>query len=365
MNVIETIRAHRPGWLDGFAQPAADVDLKDYTVRVLESTRARAKDEVSKTSIDEVRKLAEASRGMKEIEHILESVKSGKMDEAVKLLESWIVKYPATEGGSQFLFPYQEASMKVKEGEAKSSTEVSKVPSSTEVQEALTGCKTALDGAKKGMKEGEAGKLHEEAMGHIAMAEKRMKAAEGESEAEAKKEHYQAAMKHIGDAHKVIADAHAEPDGDEGEVEGEGEGEGETNPAEEKKMEAIKAKEAELKVKESELLVKEKLLTSGLTTLGQSRVAKMFKAKESVKAEEVDAAIAEEKAYVASFKEGEVKGLGNAHSEPSGVKVGADQADKYKKAWDGFFHECHNELEKRAVLEAYLQWIDSSVHVNP
>jgi alpha-beta hydrolase superfamily lysophospholipase len=35
-----------------------------------------------------------------------------------------------------------------------------------------------------------------------------------------------------------------------------------------------------------------------------------------------------------------------------------------EKAWDGFFHECHNELEKRAVLEAYLQWIDSSVLVD-
>ena len=316
MTVIELLRTHRPGWLDGFAAPSDKTDMKDYTYRILESNLVRAEDVRRNIPMDEVKKLAEISRGVKEIEHLIESVKGGKMEEAAKSLESWVAVNPAKDNATQYLFTFTEASMA-----EKSSTEVVPAPSSTEVQEALKECGKSLEEAKKGMDEGKAKLFHEKVQGHMALAEKKM--AEGK---------HAEAMKHIGDAKAAIA-AHAEPDGDEGE-----DGEVEPNEEEKKMSEALVAKENALKVKESELLVKEKLLASGLTALGQARVAKLFNAKESVKSEEVDAAITEEKAYVASFKEGKVEGLGAAHSNPEPkIELGKSQDDKWRERFDSFF----------------------------
>ena len=100
----------------------------------------------------------------------------------------------------------------------------------------------------------------------------------------------------------------------------------------------MEAREKALRVRESDLRVKEAVITSNLPEIAKARVSELFVGRESVTKEEIEGAIAKERAYIATFSEsGKVKGLGDSNKTPE-IVVGDGKIEKFGKAWDGFFN---------------------------
>jgi len=103
--------------------------------------------------------------------------------------------------------------------------------------------------------------------------------------------------------------------------------------AEEKPVNVLEAKMQELEIRENRIKIREKLAFSNLPEKAKSRVFDLLKENADLDEAKIDAAITNEREYIASFSEGgKPSGLG----EPE-IKVTEDQSEKWDKGWDGLF----------------------------
>ena len=91
-DLLKLLAKVKESWLDGFDLDAAE-DRDALVVPVLES--AIEKEESEALALEPGERFNEASRGVMTLKRVLDSVKKGDSDAAVKLLEEWISNYPA------------------------------------------------------------------------------------------------------------------------------------------------------------------------------------------------------------------------------------------------------------------------------
>lgn len=100
-DLVKLIRECRPKWLQAFEPPADGVDLSEYAVLVLEHNLGEAEKLLRETPTHATQYLTEVVRGIKTLDSAIEMIRTGNVPEAMNLLRSWIAEFGEPEQGSQ------------------------------------------------------------------------------------------------------------------------------------------------------------------------------------------------------------------------------------------------------------------------
>jgi len=271
---LKVIKEHASMWLKGFASPQDGDDLQDHIVRVLEVNHAQAQEAHQAIPLDEVTRLAEVSRGVNTLATLTKLIREGKVEDATKKLQNWIVLHPIKEN---------DPTMRIKG--------VYSYPFETKQAANVEASKPELElaGVKESIQED---KMPEPTIPAVA---------------------------------PVVPAAPVVPEVDNKLLL-------EQKEAQDKKDKELNVRETAIKVKErvgaSELPAKAKdrvnAILAGKESLSDEEIDKVIETEREYI-----------KTFSESIKP---EGLEHAQDEPqTPVEVGKDELDKYNLAWDGFF----------------------------